>query len=304
VEYLVVRGMELFCRALPRRLLLGLARSLGLLWFSLDRRRRQRALANLEGAFGDEMTPERRHEVARNAFANLARAFCDTLILESWNADKVAKYVEVEGWEHLDRAYEAGQGVLCFTGHIGCWEMVAHIQGHRKRWLAVVVRPLDNPLLDAYADRLRRHSGNETIRKRQAVRTILRRLREGKGVGIVIDQHLHSRERIFVDFFGRLAATTPALAMTAMRTGAAMVPVFSIPKPDGGYIVRYLPPVEVTTTGDRKKDVHDITQECTRIIEQMIRAHPDNWIWMHRRWRSKPGKGKAVPADADLAAWG
>jgi KDO2-lipid IV(A) lauroyltransferase len=169
------------------------------------------------------------------------------------------------------------------------------MQGLGDLPISMVVRPLDNPLLDGLLDRKRRLSGNETIAKRRAVRAILRTLREGKGVAIVIDQNLRSTERIFVDFFGRPAATTPALALTAHRTGAAVVPVFCIPRPDGTYVVRYHEPVAIPSTGDRDRDVHLLTQECTRIIEETVRAHPGAWLWMHRRWRTAPGPGEADP---------
>jgi len=283
------------CHILPRQAALRLAGLLGWAWFLADGRHRRRALENLEVAFGPTMGPRERRRVARDSFVNLARSMCDILDLESWDEEKIGRLVHIEGWERIEEAYRQGNGVLLFSGHIGCWELVPHLQGLRNLPLGMVVRPLDNPLLDGLLERKRCLSGNETIAKRRAVRTILRNLRQGKGVAIVIDQNLRTTERIFVEFFGRPAATTPALSLTAHRTGAAVVPVFCIPRPDGTYVVRYHEPVQVPRTGGRDRDVHALTQECTRIIEETIRAHPGTWLWMHRRWRTSPGPGEANP---------
>ena len=177
--------------------------------------------------------------------------------------------------------------MLLFSGHFGHWELVALMQGFLGMPLALVTRRLDNPLLERRLARLRTLSGNEVIHRQGAVREMLKALKRNLGIAIVIDQDA-KRSGIFVPFFGRQAATTPTLAAVALKTGAPIVPVFSVPRPDGSYDVIYEPEVEVVSTGDREADVHRLTAHCTAIIERWVRRHPEIWLWMHRRWKTVP----------------
>jgi KDO2-lipid IV(A) lauroyltransferase len=152
----------------------------------------------------------------------------------------------------------------------------------------LVVRPMNNPYVERYLARLRCRSGNRVLHKRRAVRGILEALRDGRTVGMVIDQNYRGTNPFFVDFFGRAAATTPTLGMLAARTGASVVPVFCWPRPDGGYRIVYLPEVRLEPSGDRGADAYRLTAHCTKLIEEQIRSRPDLWSWMHRRWRTRP----------------
>jgi KDO2-lipid IV(A) lauroyltransferase len=161
----------------------------------------------------------------------------------------------------------------------------------------MVTRPLDNPHLEGILHGYRTLSGNQVIHKRGAAREMLRAIRRGWGVAIVIDQNVRGEEGLFVDFFGTPASTTPALATLALKTEAPVVPVFGIPLPDGRYRVRYLPEVPLPRTGDTRQDILLLTQRCTRIIEEQIREAPEFWVWMHRRWRTRP-RAEGAPAAA------
>jgi KDO2-lipid IV(A) lauroyltransferase len=162
--------------------------------------------------------------------------------------------------------------------------------------LAMVTRPLDNPHLEKILFGYRTLSGNQVIHKQGAAKEMLRAIRRGDGVAIVIDQNVRGEDGLFVDFFGTPASTTPALATLALKTESPVVPVFGIPMPDGRYRIRYLPEVQPERTGDTRADILALTQRCTRIIEDQIRAEPEHWVWMHRRWRTRPSTGEQSAA--------
>jgi len=254
------------------------------------------AHANLDRAFGDGISPAEKERIARASFAHLGLLLCDSLAFSRVDPARLEKIALFEGLEHLREAYARGKGVFVFSGHYGNWEMVALLQGYLRLPLAMVTRPLDNPFLEKKLYRYRTLSGNRVIHKRGAAREILRAIQQGWGVAIVIDQNVRGEDGIFVDFFGTPASTTPALATLALKTEAPIIPVFGVPLPDGRYRIRYLPEVDYRPTGDRKRDILELTQTCTRIIEEQVRREPEHWVWMHRRWRTRP------PEERDPAA--
>jgi KDO2-lipid IV(A) lauroyltransferase len=259
------------------------------------------ALANLERALGSERSETERIRIARASFAHLGLLLADTPAFARVRPDRLEKYARFEGLEHARAAYAKGRGVFIFSGHYGNWEMVALIQGFLGLPLAMVTRPLDNPYLERILFRYRTLSGNQVIHKRGAAREMIRALRRGWGVAIVIDQNVRGEDGIFVDFFGTPASTTPALATLALKTDVPIVPVFGVPEPDGRYRIRYLPELEFQRSGDTRRDIFDLTQRCTRVIEDQIRREPEYWVWMHRRWRTRPREeagGAQAPTEA------
>ncbi len=274
-------------RRAPRRWLLGLGAWTGRLGYLLDARHRRIALENLALAHGDALTAAERRRIVRRSWEHFGRVTFDALALARFSRDSVGREIRYEGLEHIRAAYQRGRGVLLFSAHFGHWELVALMQGHLGLPLSLVTRPLDNPLLETRLARLRGLSGNRVIHKRRAVREMLRVLGEGSGVAILLDQDARG-EGVFVPFFGRPASTTPTLALLALRTDAAVVPVFSVPLEDGSYRIVYEPAVPVERTADRERDVVRLTAECTAIIERWVRRHPELWLWMHRRWKTAP----------------
>jgi KDO2-lipid IV(A) lauroyltransferase len=192
--------------------------------------------------------------------------------------------VEFDGEERARAAYAQGKGVLFVTGHFGFWELHAIVHGARMEPISVLARALDNPKLNGLLERIRERTGNSVIYRHGTIRRVMRTLEEGRGVAILIDQHVMSRDAVFVDFFSRPAATTSAVAALALRTGAPVMPVFALPLARGRYRLIYEHPVE-PPRADTEAAFRDFTQRCTDVLEMYVRRHPELWLWMHRRWR-------------------
>ncbi len=287
LEALAFRLLLLVARWVPRSFLLSIGSVGGHLGYLLDGRHRRIALENLHLVYGRDLEPSRARRMARDCWRHFGRITCDTLCFPRFDRRAVGRLVHYEGLEHIRGAYAKGRGVLLFSAHFGHWELTALMQGFLDLPLVLVTRPLDNPLLEDVLAGLRGLSGNRIVHKRDAVREMLTALRSKLGVAIVLDQDAR-RDGIFVPFLGRLASTTPTLAMLALRTGAAVVPTYSVPRPDGSYTIVYEPEVPVDSTGDREADVRRVTAVCTQHIERWIREHPELWLWMHRRWKTQP----------------
>ena len=184
----------------------------------------------------------------------------------------------------MRQALAKGNGVLLFTGHFGYWEVGAMALALRVQPISVMARPLDNPYLHDMLERIRTRLGNSVIYRQGSIRKVLQALAANRGVAILIDQHLHTPDAVYVDFFSRPAATTNALAALALRTGAPVIPAFILPLPRGRYRVIFEHAVEPPPP-DATDAVREFTQRCTDVLEMYIRRHPDLWLWMHRRWR-------------------
>ncbi len=288
-EFLIYQVLSAVLFISPRRACLGLGRILGLLLFHLDGHHRRIALSNLETAFGPELPRWKRYAIARESFIQFSRVLADVLKLASWPIPRIEALLEVEGSENLDRAVARGKGALVFTGHFGNWEMLP-IPLTKAGPLWAVARFLDNPLLERRLAGLRVRLGARVIYKNQAARQVLQVLGRGEVVIMVIDQNVLRVQAVFVDFFGKLAGTTPALAAFHLRTGAPVVPAFCYPARSGRYAVRIFPALDIVPGGRREEDVLKITQTCTKIIESQIRKFPEGWLWFHDRWRSRPGE--------------
>ncbi len=286
-EFLVFQVLSAVLFVTPRRACLGLGRVLGLLFFHLDARHRRIALANLETAFGLEMPERRRYAIARDSFVHFCRVLADILKLASWPVPKIEGLLDIEGQENLDQALAQGRGVLVFTGHFGNWEMLP-IPLARSAPLWAVTRFLDNRLLERRLAGLRSRLGARIIYKDRAARQVLKVLGQGQIVIILIDQNVLRIQAVFVDFFGKAAGTTPALAAFHLRTGAPVVPAFCSFGKGGRYRVKIFPALDLSPEEQREQDVLKITGTCTKMIESQIRQFPEGWFWFHERWKSRP----------------
>jgi len=287
LEAACFRLLLLLARVIPLRVLQWIGAGGGMLFYLLDGRHRRITLEQLDTFLGTELRAAGVSRTARACWRHFGRITFDALAFERLSRDSVGRVVHYAGLEHLREAYARNRGVLLFSGHFGHWELTAVMQGHLGYPLALVTQPLDNPRLERLLADLRGCSGNRVVHKRAAVREMLRALQARIGVAIMIDQD--PREGgVFVPFFDRLAATTPTLALLAARTGAAVLPTFSVPNPDGSYRIVYEPLVEWEPSGNREEDVVRLTARCTARIEDWVRRHPELWLWMHRRWKTRP----------------
>lgn len=287
LEFLFVRAVQLLLRPLPITVARRVGEGLGVMFFLADRAHRRVALANLEVAFPQRSASER-EAIARAMFRHFGRLLLELLKFASLPQQRQLELVEWEGAERVRLALAQGKGILFCTGHFGYWEHQALAHALMFEPMAVMARALDNPQLHGLLERLRTSNGNPVLYRHGAVRKALRLLSEGKGVGILIDQHMTSPDAIYVDFFGRPAATTSTLAALALRTGAPVIPLFAFPLPGGRYRMIYEQPIEPPDP-DSPDAVREFTQRCTDVLEMHVRRHPELWLWMHRRWRDSPG---------------
>ena len=280
---IVVYGSLLF----PRRWFLKLGGLFGILAYHLDSRHRKIALKNIASAL-PELGEDKAKQSIRECYGYFGIYLFDLLRSIHGSNKKLYEECEYSGLENLAAAYEKKKGAILFTGHFGAWEAMAAAQGSKGFPMTVVARTLDNPYLERLLRKFRTSTGNSVIEKTEGFRPMLRTLKEGKALAILIDQNVTTEDRIFVDFFGRPASTTPALALLKLKTNADLLPCFSLPLPDGRYRFEYGAPINVPLTGERKQDIFRITQACTSVIEQTIRKYPQYWLWMHRRWKTQP----------------
>jgi len=266
---------------------LNLARAAARLYFRLGTRRRTIAIENLRRAF-PELAPPEAIAIARRCAENFGSVFFDFLAASRLSREELSAAVEIEGKDHYLGAVARGRGVFLLSAHFGNWEIGALAAGLLASPIASVVRPLDNPLLDLDLSRLRGKFGNRTIGKKHAAREILREMRAGRTVAILIDQNVLAREAVFVPFFGRAAATSSALALLQKKTDAAVVPVFCRPRGSGRYALRFEAPIVLSGLPDAELSVEALTARYTRVAEDAVRAEPELWLWMHNRWRTRP----------------
>jgi KDO2-lipid IV(A) lauroyltransferase len=283
LEFAAVRLVSAVVSLLPMRVVRRCGAALGRFVSAVDRRHRRIALENLAAAFPSRPEAELR-VLARMMFAHFGSLLLELLKFGTYSPEQMRGAIDVEGAERARQAYDQQRGVLFFTGHFGYWEIQAIVEPLHGHPISVLARPLDNARLNEMLERIRTRTGNAVIYREGAVRKVLRELAANHGVALLIDQHIHTPDAVYVDFFGRPAATTSALAALALRTGAPVVPVFALPLPGGRYRLVYEHPVD-PPQADTPDAVREFTQRCTDVLEMYVRRHPELWLWMHRRWR-------------------
>ncbi|HXG56350.1 MAG TPA: lysophospholipid acyltransferase family protein [Vicinamibacterales bacterium] len=286
LEYAAVAAVIGVVRLLPMRGVLSAGSLLGRAFHALDGGHRRLAIDNLQAAFPPRSRRECR-AIAKRMFEHFGQLLMVLLKFSTLRPEQMLRHVEFDGEERVRAAHAQGRGVLLFTGHFGFWEINALVHALVLQPMAVLARPLDNPLLHDLLERVRRSTGNSVIYRRGAIRRVLRALSGNQAVAVLIDQHMQSADAVYVDFFNRPASTTSALAALAMRTGAPVVPVFALPLPGGRFRMVYEPPVD-PPEADTPEAVREFTQRCTDVLEMYVRRYPELWLWMHRRWRDVP----------------
>lgn len=273
---------------LPRRYNWKLAEFLGLLWFLVDKRHRRIALNNLELALRDELGKRERKNIARRNFVHLSRVVLELPYLRKLTAEEIDGFVTFFGLEHYNAAVQKRRGLLILASHFGNWELMALAFSLRYRPINIVVRPLDNPFLDGLINTIRTRGGNQMIEKKGSIRKILHLLAAGEPVAMLIDQNLAWYDGVFVPFFKVIACTNKALALLALRTGAPVIPAYNVRQRDGSYRIVVEPEVELVKSGDKRRDVEENTARFNKVIESYVRRHPEQWFWVHQRWKTRP----------------
>ena len=282
--WLVVRTLGV----LPRRVSRALGISAALTIYRLHSRLRKVGLRNLEMAF-PEISAEERRQILLGVFVSLGRQLAEFCLLPRLTRENVDQVVVYDGFENFDLARKRGKGVLFLTGHLGAWELSSFVHSLHGNPLHIVMRGLDNPYVDHLVQGYRTMHGNTTVDKDNFVRGLLGAMKAGETVGILMDSNMTPPQGVFVDFFGIPACTASGLARIALRTDAAVLPGFCVWDSElQKYRLQFDPPVELVHTGNDDADVLANTAELTKVIEKFVRKYPDQWLWVHRRWKTRP----------------
>jgi KDO2-lipid IV(A) lauroyltransferase len=288
VQYVVAWVFVKLLGVLPRALARGLAAGTVRLLLLLLPRMRKTAEFNLRLAF-PEWNEARRRDVLNGMARNLGWMAAEFARLPGYTRGNIENVVVLDGHENFLEGKSRGKGVIYLTGHIGAWELSSYAHALYGFPLHYMARPLDNGPLDAMVNEYRGKSGNKPIYKNEAARMMLKVLKEAGTIGILADQNTMPGEGVFVEFFGAQACTTTGIARVALHTDAAVVPGYAYWDENmRKYRLRFLPPVELVRTGDTEHDVWENTQRFTKVIEEIIRKYPEQWVWIHARWKNRP----------------
>ena len=274
--------------ALPRPLARAAGIALGWLVYCLHVRLRRVGMRNLALAFPEKSRAERAR-ILRGEFTSLGRQLAEVCRFPKYTLENVNQVVVYDGFENYERAFARGKGVLFLTAHFGGWELSAFSHSMHGHPMHVVMRPMDNVYLDRLIRHYRTMHGNTMVDKDDFVRGLLAAMKKGEVVGLLMDTNMTPPQGIFVNFFGIPACSASGLARIALRTDAAVVPGFTIWDPAlRKYRLRFEPAVQLIRTGDDEADILANTQRFTAIIEDYVRRYPDQWLWIHRRWKTRP----------------
>ena len=288
LEYAAAWPFITILSILPRPLARALAISLAQVVYLLHVRLRHVGMRNLALAFPQKSHAERAR-ILRGEFTSLGRQLAELCQFPRYTLENVKNVIVYDGLENYEQAYARKKGVLFLTAHFGGWELSAFCHSMYGHWMHVVMRPMDNVYLDRIIRHHRTMHGNKTVDKDDFVRGLLAAMKAGEVVGILMDTNMTPPQGIFVNFFGIPACTASGLARIALRTDAAVVPTFTIwDEKLGKYRLRFDPMLKLIRTGDTEADIVANTQKFTSIIEDYVRKYPDQWLWVHRRWKTRP----------------
>jgi KDO2-lipid IV(A) lauroyltransferase len=263
-----------------------LIQSLAALWYRLDRRHRRITLANLKFAYGEALGPAARERLARQVFCHFVRFAWEMVELLLAPLPLIRRQVVILGEEHVQVALAQGRGMVAIAAHAGNWEYTVMGYGLKHRPVAVVGREMDHLWAARLVRYLRERGGNAMVARQKGLKEILGHLRRNQVVGIVIDQNTSTAGGLLVDFFGRPARTTPVAALLARR-GVPVLPTLSRRLPDGRHLMVILPPLPLIKTADPQADIQHHLELQSRVIEAWVRTCPEQWLWLHRRWKNR-----------------
>lgn len=288
-QYIGLRAFVSIIRLLPLNIGMLVGKFLAYVIYLIDRKHRKVADENLRNAYGEDLSDFQIRKIIRRNYLHLASVGVDFIKLpQIVNRSNWQKHFEVEGLEFARKARKEGKGIIFVTGHTGNWEVLGCAMGFLFHPLHSIAKHMENPFVDRFFTRLREYGGQKIIFTENASREILRVLKNNELLGVLVDQNARENS-IFVDFFGQKAATTKAVATLSLKTGTPIIMLFSR-RIDRRYRFKISSskPVQIEKTGNLEKDILNLTQRCTTIIESRIREHPHEWLWIHRRWKTRP----------------
>ncbi len=284
LQYLLVSFLAFLATVLPVEVSHRIACGFGTLSFWILGKRRRIAIANIAAALGDSLPPRRKKEIARSAFQSAALSMMELFTVEKIKREAGSRF-KLFGNEFLEEAFSRNQGVVLVISHLGSWEYLSFLPYFTKRSWSVVVKDIKNPFLDKAIDAMRRVMTVKPISKDSSVRNILQELKSGHGVAILVDQWA-GNEGLWVDFFDTKTSTTSIPARLSEKTGCALVSAYCLRTTPGHYEIHIEKPIvhHMEETGWE----NTVTKDLNEVLERQIRAHPEQWLWGHRRWKNKP----------------
>jgi KDO2-lipid IV(A) lauroyltransferase len=288
LEYAVVWLLVWKYRLLPRPLARAHGMLFGVLVYLLHRRLRRVGMRNLQLAF-PEKTKREHKKILRMLFTGLGRQLAEFCKFPHYTKENVSRVIIYEGIENFEAAQERGKGIIFLTAHLGGWELSSFMHSLHGHTMHIVARSLDNPYVDRLVTRYRTLHGNSIFDKDDYARGLLAALRNGETIGILMDTNMTPPQGVFVDFFGVPACTASGLARVALKTDAAVLPGFAIwDSGIGKYRLHMAPALELIRSSDNEADVVANTAMFNRVLEDYIRKYPEQWLWVHRRWKTRP----------------
>jgi KDO2-lipid IV(A) lauroyltransferase len=290
VEYIGLRVFVAIIRLLPLNIAMLLVKSIANVIYLFDSKHRKVADGNLRNAYGEDLSDLLRKKIIRLNYQHLASVGVDFIKMpQIVNASNWQKYIEAEGVEFAREALKEGKGIIFVAGHVGNWEVAGCGFEFFFHPVHSIAKHMKNPFVDKFFTSLRENGNQKIIFKEKAAREMIRVLKNNKILGILVDQNAR-KNSIFVDFFGQKAATTRVVATLSLKTGAPIIMAFLRRSDSRRYKfkISMSKPIQIEKTGDLEKDILNLTQRYTTIIESRIREHPHEWMWMHRRWKTKP----------------
>jgi len=290
VQYAALSALVVIIKPLPLNFCMMIGRCFAYARYLFDRKRRAIAEENLRKAYGTDLSDIQRRKIIRSNYLHLASVGIDFIKLPQLvNGNNWRKYFDVEGLEFAREALEQEKGIIFVSGHLGSWEVLGCAMKYLfHQPVHSIAKHMENPFSDRFVTKLRENSGQKIIFTENASREILRALKSNQLLGILIDQNVRENN-IIVDFFGQKAATTRSVATLSLKTGAPVIMLFAR-RVDRRYRfkVTLSKPIQIEKTENQEKDIFNLTQKCTSIIESRIREHPHEWIWIHNRWKTRP----------------
>lgn len=288
IEYSLARFLLGAFATLPHQTSYKVAAIVARLGYTIARRQREAGMRNLQLALPD-LSDKQRRQILRSVFENLGRLLVEFSRFPKLTKKNISQLVEYEGFDNYLEGYRRGKGILYLTAHIGAWELASFSHSVYGYPLKHLVRPIDNSMIDDLITSFRTSAGNQVIQRNDAAREVLKALSKNQAIGILMDQNTTREEGIFTNFFGVPAATTPGLATFAIRSGAAVIPAYI--RWDNArkrHILRFEAPLDLINSGDRRTDIIENTKMFNEVLEGFIRRFPEQWLWIHRRWKTRP----------------